>query len=639
MSRRLLAAFAAFGLVLALAPAAALGHTQHGEEEGHLPPSKQNMKLLSKLQLGGASELTDVHAYKKHAYVGTWSGTCGNAGVHIVSLKDPRNPRRVGFASAGPNDYVSEGVHVFHVNTPAFKGDLLVFDFEACNEFARGGSAIYDVTNPRNPKPLSLGVGDRDQLGEVGPTPSEVHSTFGFFDRQARRAFLVQGDSGAEFGCLDIDIIEITDPFEPVFLAETGLCDESWGDAFNQQSVDQGFWSISSYNHDLWVKKIDGEWILLVSYWDTGFVKLNIDDPSAPRFIDDFEYEEVDPVYGRFEPEGDAHQAMWTPNNKYILGSDEDFSPYHFEIEIASQTGTANVQSAEFNWTVPIAENFADGAMNGPTIYGGSGCPDDPSTEEADGDFDNNGVSDGEELPPPSAAGTLEAGEEAILVLLRGVCFFSEKVDQAQQAGYSAVVVANSHAGAFEGLAPDAPACGSQGHEFEITASGICTGHRAIHLIFNDPEDYESENGADLPPLGTVGNDILTTEPLFDGFGYIHLIDAETLEDVDQYQIPEAMTEEFATGHGVLSVHEIEADKRRCARLAYAAWYAGGARVLKWGSNGLSEVGHFIDEQGNDFWGISTIKRGRKKPLLVFSDRDFGLYVLKYTGKAGEGRC
>jgi len=45
-------------------------------------------------------------------------------------------------------------------------------------------------------------------------------------------------------------------------------------------------------------------------------------------------------------------------------------------------------------------------------------------------------------------------------------------------------------------------------------------------------------------------------------------------------------------------------------------------------------VGHFIDQGGNDFWGIEPIQLGnRGQPLVPASDRDFGLYLFRYTGQ------
>ena len=43
---------------------------------------------------------------------------------------------------------------------------------------------------------------------------------------------------------------------------------------------------------------------------------------------------------------------------------------------------------------------------------------------------------------------------------------------------------------------------------------------------------------------------------IFDGWGYVRLFDANSMQEIDQYAIPEALDERFASGFGDLSVHE-----------------------------------------------------------------------------------
>jgi hypothetical protein len=40
-----------------------------------------------------------------------------------------------------------------------------------------------------------------------------------------------------------------------------------------------------------------------------------------------------------------------------------------------------------------------------------------------------------------------------------------------------------------------------------------------------------------------------------------------------------------------------------------------------------------VDQGGNDFWGVQITVRDDVEYVLA-SDRDFGLYVFRYTGKA-----
>lgn len=92
----------------------------------------------------------------------------------------------------------------------------------------------------------------------------------------------------------------------------------------------------------------------------------------------------------------------------------------------------------------------------------------------------------------------------------------------------------------------------------------------------------------------------------------------------------------------------MKTDPRRNKDLAYFSWYSAGLRVATFGRNGIQEVGHYIAEGGNDFWGVYPVcagqcllneqdqGRGRnneKRPLILASDRDSGLWIFRYTGK------
>jgi len=84
----------------------------------------------------------------------------------------------------------------------------------------------------------------------------------------------------------------------------------------------------------------------------------------------------------------------------------------------------------------------------------------------------------------------------------------------------------------------------------------------------------------------------------------------------------------FASGFGNLTVHEVTFDPG--SDLAYLSWYAGGFRVVDFSTRRLREVGTFIDQGGNDFWGVQIDDQDHE--LILASDRDSGLYIFKYTG-------
>ena len=69
--------------------------------------------------------------------------------------------------------------------------------------------------------------------------------------------------------------------------------------------------------------------------------------------------------------------------------------------------------------------------------------------------------------------------------------------------------------------------------------------------------------------------------------------------------------------------------------LAYLSWYDAGIRVVRFGPAGIEEVGHYIDVNGNDFWGVEAHRLPAdpsETTYILGSDRDSGLWIFKYTG-------
>jgi len=583
------------------------------------------MELVGKLDLTSVDGgIADVAAFGDYAYLNAFSPECAGrpgaqgTGVHVVDISDPGAPHKVGFIPAHPNSYVGEGIHIVHASTPSFTGDILIHNNETCNatEFAPSGASLWDVTDPTDPKPLKLNFGDPSPA-VAGQTYHTTHSAQLFVQRGAlggkdRVIATLQDNQDLD----DVDIFDVSDPSSPVMLSEQGL--EDWPGA--QGSYANGD---TVFHHDMQHKRIDGHDYLLVSYWDAGQVLLDIDDPANPVFVTDSDYRFPDPLMPDFEiPEGNSHQAYWDADNEFIVSTDEDFSPFRTDFAMTSGPNAGPYGAGEFGFTVPV-DSRPGGQINGPTVFGGRGC------------ISGGPDAVGDPAPPPASAIAAAPGEEKAVVFSRGGCFFSTKIHSGQNLGYDVVIIGQSHAGARGGLLPDSFFCGGQGHEFTITASAICIGHRAMHLMFDDTPEYTGADGVDIP-LGALGaNYMASTE--FDGWGYVQLHDARdaNLRIIDSYAVPEALDEDFAEGFGTLSVHEVKTDPREKVNLAYISYYNAGARVVKLSyKHGIVEKGFFIDEGGNHFWGTFPHRLGKSRgaPLLLFSDRDRGLYILRYTG-------
>ena len=57
--------------------------------------------------------------------------------------------------------------------------------------------------------------------------------------------------------------------------------------------------------------------------------------------------------------------------------------------------------------------------------------------------------------------------------------------------------------------------------------------------------------------------------------------------------------------------------------------------MIKIDGSVFQEVGHFIDANGNDFWGVQVFRLPgdpTEQTYVAASDRDSGLWIFKYTG-------
>ena len=299
--------------------------SQHGPLTGHLPPTQRNVDLVSKLELTTLeSGIADVGYFKGYAYLNAWAPNCPNGGgVHVVDVRDPANPQAVGFIPAKPNEYPGEGIHVMSVDTPFFTGDLLLHNNETCNSATPStlGMSLWDVTDPLNPVKLN-------QFGDADPPPvlfstgtyHSIHSVQGFTQPGKAFAVMIDNEEGVVSPFKDVDIVDITNPAAPRIVAEVGL--DEWPDA--QSPLANGD---TVFFHDVQFKRIGGHDFLALSYWDAGQILLNVDDPSNPVFVGDSDYLSPDPETGFEISEGNSHEAYWSSNNKFLLSTDEDFSP------------------------------------------------------------------------------------------------------------------------------------------------------------------------------------------------------------------------------------------------------------------------------------------------------------------------
>jgi hypothetical protein len=553
------------------------------------------VRLVSKLRLKNVvpDKIADVGVLKGHAYLAAWGGAqCKYNGVHVVDITNAAAPKPVAFIQAKEGSAPGEGIQALHIDTPFFAGDVLVSNNEKCKEKAGfGGLNIYNVSKPSSPTVLAEGFGDETVAGQGKKAANDIHSVFAWDAGDKAYAVIVDNEEGP-----DVDIVDISNPKKPAVIAEYDL------DAKFPQIVDDGPDNlVEIFHHDMVVKKIGDRYVMLVSYWDGGYVTLDVTDPKNATLIADSDFAAVDPQLleqaGLSEaPEGNAHEAEFTMNSEYIVAADEDFSS-------TGLRGTTNDGDAVVASTGSGTPDIHIGdSISGSTRFVGRACAGDTA------------------VPPPGGA--------TFAVIARGTCTFTEKIANVELAGYDAAIVVNR-----EG----ADGCGPFGMSVDGGISAFSIERSAGFDLF-DVGGYDNAaclvgTSETIPgvAVGQTGDEVTLTS-FFDGWGYVHLFrnNGGKLEELDTFAIPEAMDPAYAEGFGDLSVHEAATSPTVNNRI-YFSYYSGGFRVLEIQNEKLVEVGRFIVEGGNDFWGGQVFSQ-RGKELVAASDMDFGLYIFEYTG-------
>ena len=230
------------------------------------------------------------------------------------------------------------------------------------------------------------------------------------------------------------------------------------------------------------------------------------------------------------------------------------------------------------------------------------------------------------------ACGALAPGS-GIALVERGTCTFQVKLDNIKAAGYSSGIV-------FNALRTDCMA------QVRMAAAGdipFVFVSRLTGLQLLGVAGVTDANACTTatPPTGSPSAST-TIEAVFDGWGYVRLFSTDiphksggkkggagSISQIDTYAVPESQDPAFASGFGHLSVHEVAMSSQQ--GIAYISYYAAGLRVVRYGKKGIEEVGAFIDEGGNNFWGVEAWRDETGQEYILASDRDYGLYILKYT--------
>jgi hypothetical protein len=578
------------------------------------PPSQlvaDNFDVLGHVNLGGGSPNGDVFFFDhggeigKYAYVGTWSSPCSGHGIKIVNVNDPTQPKMVALAG-GRTGISNEDVVVREIGDM----DVLGIGVQVCKpQGGSGGLQLFDVTDPTDPQALSFfpvpagGVHELDMVTRAdGTTLALLAVPFVEFDNTYFGA-----DSGGEFR-----IVDITDPTDPVGLADWGvIADSALRNFGGGQEVTSSFQGLgyfaAHFAHS--VRAADGGMTAYVSYWDSGVLKFDISDPSNPVLLARTQYGVRD--------DGDGHSM--TPydvgGTRYILQNDEDFDSLSPTVVTSSASGGTEFSGIEEPWAPTLLSEL--GTVGGTIHDANDGC-------EAS-DF----------MGAQGRIALVDTADPFYVGIIPGwtrPCTIGSQVVRAAEAGADGVL--------FNLISPD-----DAYPYFEGSAKAVQQAAGGMAIV-----QVSDIDGLATAIRAAAGPVTVTLDPSEPTWGFIRVFSEASSSDVNGDGTPEFTqvgsfddlehtSGQLFTPPGSWSVHNTEVNGDH----AYSSWYSHGIVALDLANPASPTlVGQFVPPTSDRFagslghgpaevWGVAI---DPETGIVYASDMRTGLWIVQPTGPA-----
>ena len=585
----------------------------------------KNLALVGRGERLLAGATTDVWAHDGFAYLGTFNNPCGTGagyvsggavelqsgpnspGIPVFDVFNPTNPSYVGNIPSVAGSRIND-VKVASMN----QGDILVHSNEPCAG-GPGGFEVYNVDDPTNPVHLA-----RVQTDDIN---GFLRTNFGFVDFGVHNLYLFTRE-GRDYAAAQVEgllgsfqVFDISDPTDPELVTWFGaeyILDPTvdWANTTDFGKILEanayllsGFGaSANRFLHDHWVSP-DGTQAFLAN-WDAGLLLVDLGDldGTAATLIS----QALDPTSE--DGEVNSHSVWSSEDGTVVIEGEEDFNPFETIFSITSGPDAGSYPAVEGAITVPIA-SLDPPTMSGPTTYVGLAC--------SGGD------------PVPTAPSV-----DAIALIQRGDCAFTEKINNVEAAGYTGVVVFNSASGGdalvVMGGSP-------------VNLPGVFVG-RSTGLIIAGVTD------ASALTIGASGEsiDVSVVPNGWSGFRIWDYSDpanpvlAATFNTVCSADPLDASCDPA----GTYSSHNVIVETVGNRVKAYISWYSDGMLVLDiTDPYDPVEVARYFDNspeflasnggQPHDFWGVY---KEPNKPWIYGADRNGGLYIFQELGKGSSGR-
>jgi murein DD-endopeptidase MepM/ murein hydrolase activator NlpD len=288
-----------------------------------------NTTLVGNLDPDGTGFNAGIAVSGDHVFMGTWGrpGRCPGTGVRVIDVSEPTEPELV--ASFATDEEFpgtgAESLWVGDVDDADFEGTVGVVGLRLCENNWRGrasaefaGLAIYELTDPANPKLLSTVHSGDDTQG--------VHHVDVIADGDQLLAAVAvpQSHLHHEDGIGDVRFLDLSNPNEPVELADWDLRRDGPADLVDELMAGVGDEALSGHSV-AWLDPAKA----VVAHSAAGLITLDLSDPTQPEYVASATpYDASEVAEHHRDGRGHGHNAHsgWLYNGNVLVQDDQQLT-------------------------------------------------------------------------------------------------------------------------------------------------------------------------------------------------------------------------------------------------------------------------------------------------------------------------